>query len=513
MPRLVHLILALLATSFNALGSQTPLRSSVLEACLSTLPFRVVLPSSPDYDRASRAYNRRLTIRPAAVVYPNSASHVSAAILCGTRAGVPVVARSGGHSAAGYSLGGEDGSLVVDLSRLDEVKFEKEGEVVHVQTGNRLADLARALKGVGKALPHGTCPSVGVGGHAAFGGFGFASREWGLLLDRMIGAEVVLSDGRVMNASLDENADLFWAVRGSVASFGIATSYTFVTLPEPPVTTAYSYVFAGNASSAAPCLYAFQEFAATSAPPPLGMQFSVIPDLTYELFGSYTGPKKDFDVIFLPLVQECEKTSDQDSGTHAFAQEMGWEAYLVSQAGTPPRVADCFYAKSLMTAEDRPLSPGTIETFMTYLYTEGPKHRLSWFVEVDLYGGAGSAINAVPKLDTAFKHRDRLLGFHMKASSRDQRPPYPEEGYAFINGMANALRSGPESPTFGSYGSYVDPLLKQDEWRMMYYGDEIYEQLADLKRKWDPEGVFAYPQMISSTRELENGGRRVVDEL
>ncbi|KZO90218.1 Glucooligosaccharide oxidase [Calocera viscosa TUFC12733] len=513
MPPLSSLALAFLIYSSHVLGSQSALGSATLAACLSHLPYRVVLPSSPDYDLASRAYNRRLTFHPAAVVYPTSASEVSAAILCGASSGVPVVARSGGHSAAAYSLGGQDGSLVVDLSRLNGVTFEKKGEIVHVQTGNRLVDLARALKGVGRALPHGTCPSVGVGGHAAFGGFGFASREWGLLLDRMIGAEIVLSDGRVVNATLDENPDLFWAIRGSAPSFGIATSYTFVTLPEPPVTTAYSYVFAGNASSAAQCLFAFQEFATSSAPPPLGMQFSLISDLTYELFGSYTGPRKDFENIFLPLVRECEKTSDQDSGTHEFAQEMGWEAYLVSQAGTPPRIADCFYAKSLMTAENTPLSLRTIEAFTTYLYTEAHKHRLSWFVEVDLYGGVGSAINAVPKLDTAFKHRDRLLGFHMKASSRDQRPPYPEDGYAFINGMADALRSGSENATFGSYGSYVDPLLREEDWRRMYYGEEIYERLRMLKAKWDPSGVFAYPQMISTAVKEEQEGRRTVDEL
>jgi len=279
------------------------------------------------------------------------------------------------------------------------------------------------------------------------------------------------------------------------------------------VTTAYSYVFAGNASSAAQCLFAFQSFAASSAPPLLGMQFSIIPDLTYELFGSYTGPKAEFEAVFLPLVRECEKTSDGDSGTHAFAQEMGWEAYLVSQAGTPPRVADCFYAKSLMTAESIPLSLSTIERFMTYLYTEAPRHRLSWFVEVDVYGGKGSAINAVPPLSTAFKHRDRLLGFHMKASSRDQRPPFPEEGYAFVDGMAEALRSGDEWKSFGSYGSYVDPRLGEDEWKRMYYGQEIYERLAKLKAKWDPEGVFSFPQAIVPDVAEAKEGRRVVDEL
>ncbi|KZT57880.1 Glucooligosaccharide oxidase [Calocera cornea HHB12733] len=514
MYHLLSSALALLVYTSVVLGSQTPLGNCALDACLLDLPYRVVLPDTPDYALASRAYNRRLKIAPAAIVYPATPAEVSAAVLCAANCGTPVVARSGGHSYAGYSLGGQDGSLVVDLSGLNGAVFEKEGEIMHVQTGNRLGDVASALKSVGRALPHGTCPPVGLGGHAAFGGFGFASREWGLLLDRMIGAEMVLADGRVVNASLKENPDLFWAIRGSVSSFGIATSYTFVTLPEPPVTTPYSYVFAGNASSAAQCFYAFQAFSATSAPPALGMQFSIIPDLTYELFGSYTGPKKDFEDAFLPLVRECEKTSDQHSGTHEFAQEMGWEAYLVSQAGTPPRVSDCFYAKSLMTAESTPLSLSTMENFMNYLYTEGPRHgHLSWFVEVDTYGGVGSAINAVPKLDTSFTHRDRLLGFQMYASSGNLRPPFPQDGYAFVDGMAEALKSGPEAPSFGSYANYVDPLLKEQDWKMMYYGKEIYERLTTVKAKWDPNGVFRFPQVIPPAAEAGQEGRRVVDEL
>ncbi|EJU00029.1 FAD-binding domain-containing protein [Dacryopinax primogenitus] len=507
-------MLLLLLLALNTLASP-----SQLQTCLTSLSFPVLLPSSPSYAPACQAYNRRLTFLPSSVVYPRTPAEVALAVRCASSASVPVVARSGGHGYAAFALGGQDGSLVVDLSGLKGVEFDNGGEVMHAQTGNRLGEIASALKSVGRALPHGTCVLLsGVSRfpprHAAFGGFGFASREWGLLLDRMIGAELVLADGRIVNASLEENEDLFWAVRGSVSSFGIATSYTFLTLPEPPVTTAYSYVFSGNASSAAQCFLAFQAFSASSAPPPLGMQFFLIPDLTYELFGSYTGPKAAFEDVFLPLVLECEKTSDTHAGTHAFAQEMGWEAYLVSQVGTPPRVADCFYAKSLMTSSTTPLSQQTVEKFMHYLFTEGPKHpHLAWFVEVDLYGREGSAINAVPKLDTAFRHRDRLLGFQLYASSGNLRPPFPEDGYAFVDGMAEVLSAAPEGRTLASYANYVDPRLGQGEWEDMYYGGEIYDRLRKVKSKWDKGNVFRFPQGIVPSEEREGEGRRVVDEL
>ncbi|EJU00034.1 FAD-binding domain-containing protein [Dacryopinax primogenitus] len=506
---------AVVIYGWGALAAQSSSANHTeLETCLSSLSFPVVLPTSPDYALASRAYNRRLSYHPSAIVYPSTPAQVSQSILCASRSRTPVVARSGGHSAAAFSLGGKDGSLVVDLAGLYGVVWEdEEGLRVRVGTGLRLKGLGKALRKKGRALPHGTCPSVGVGGHAAFGGFGFTSREWGLLLDRIVEAEVVLADERLVNASLEENEDLFWAVRGSAPSFGIVTSYTFSTLPvlyttiKPPVTTAYSYVFAGNASSAAQCFLAFQDFASNHAPPPLGMQFSLIPDQTYELFGSYTGPLSSFEDIFLPLVRECESTSDQDSGTHAWAQELGWEAHLVSQAGTPPRVADCFYAKSLMTSDRTLLSSETVERFMHHLWDETPKVRLAWFVEVDVYGGKGSAINGLPAGGRAFRYRDRLLGFHVKASSRDLRPPYPAEEIPFVEGLARALSEGEEGASFKAYGSYVDPRL--EEWEEMYYGEEIYGRLRVLKELWDPTGLFGFPQAIAGDGKVG----RTRDEL
>ncbi|KAG8735505.1 hypothetical protein FRC12_018042 [Ceratobasidium sp. 428] len=104
------------------------------------------------------------------------------------------------------------------------------------QTGNKLGDIAQKLWDNGKrALPHGTCPYVGSGGHTAFGGFGPYSRVAGLLHDRVTSAQVVLANGTLTTASSTKNADLFWALRGAGASYGIVTEWTFATLPAPPV--------------------------------------------------------------------------------------------------------------------------------------------------------------------------------------------------------------------------------------------------------------------------------------
>ena len=139
---------------------------------------------------------------------------VQVAVKCGASTHTPVVARSGGHSYAAFGIGGQDGALVIDLSALKSITFANNNQQAAVQTGNRLGDVAVNLWNTGKrALPHGTCPDVGTGGHTSYGGYGFFSRVGGLLLDRVVSAEVVLANGTVVTASKDSNSDLFWVRR------------------------------------------------------------------------------------------------------------------------------------------------------------------------------------------------------------------------------------------------------------------------------------------------------------
>jgi FAD/FMN-containing dehydrogenase len=105
---------------------------------------------------------------------------------------------------------------VVDLSALKNITFTNNNQQATVQTGNKLGDVAVSLWNNGqRALPHGTCPTVGSGGHTSYGGYGPFSRVGGLLVDRVVSAEVVLANGTVVTASKDSNSDLFWVRKGS----------------------------------------------------------------------------------------------------------------------------------------------------------------------------------------------------------------------------------------------------------------------------------------------------------
>lgn len=171
------------------LTAATPLdrRSPALDSCLSAAGLSPISSSSPDYSSIVIPFNLRLQRFPAAVVFPTSIEAVSEAVKCGKRLGVAVVARGGGHSyvswlasegspraltlslQASYGLGATNGALMIDLGSLKSIVVDSDG-TAHVQGGALLGDTALALNSRGRAMSHGVCPWVGIGGHAAFGG-------------------------------------------------------------------------------------------------------------------------------------------------------------------------------------------------------------------------------------------------------------------------------------------------------------------------------------------------------
>ena len=168
--------------------------SPSLQSILGGSNIEVYFPDEPGYQNVSRAFNLRVDFKPIAVAYPNSTEEVAVLVQAGASLGLPgksavftsvsagftshnptlyplVNARSGGHSYAGYGLGGADGHVIVDLSNLKHINVDVSTGVAVVGAGSRLGDIALALfNQAGRAIPHGTCPLVGIGGHASFGG-------------------------------------------------------------------------------------------------------------------------------------------------------------------------------------------------------------------------------------------------------------------------------------------------------------------------------------------------------
>ncbi|CAE6520828.1 unnamed protein product [Rhizoctonia solani] len=448
----------------------------------------VVTPSSSNYGSARAAFNQRLSFKPAAIVFPSSPQDVQKYVNCAASAGVAVVGRSGGHSYAAYGVGGQNGALVVDLSKMKSFSINGSG-VAKIQTGHRLGEVAQKLWDNGqRALPHGTCPYVGSGGHAAFGGYGPYSRVAGLLHDRITAAEVVLANGTLTTASASQNEDLFWALRGAGASYGIVTQWTFATLAAPSTVIGYSIDYSStlSASKIASLLGAWQSLA-MSAPKEMAMIGVVGPDgdggLYLQFTGDYYGSKSSFNSATSNWASEL-------SPGKITAKTYNWYDSLIATDGplsvTSPGPKDTFFAKSLFTKQAVSSSQWT--SFLNYLYNQGANSDTDWFVEIDLYGGEIATQGADA---TSFAHRDAILSFQLYANSKNLQPPFPSDGISFVDGMLNALEPNPQA----AYVNYVDPTLTNSQWKTQYYGSH-YSRLSSIKRTVDPNNVFRFPQSI-----------------
>jgi hypothetical protein len=182
-------------------------------------------PESPDYDQARAVYNGMIDKRPAVIARCRDAADVIACVRFGRDHGVELAVRGGGHNAGG--LGVWDDALVIDLSPMRSVTVSPGQHTVRVDGGCTWGDVDHATVAFGMATPSGFLASTGVGGLTLGGGIGYLSRRFGLTVDSLLAADVVLADGTFVTASENSHGDLFWALRGGGGNFGVVTSFTF----------------------------------------------------------------------------------------------------------------------------------------------------------------------------------------------------------------------------------------------------------------------------------------------
>ncbi|WP_219635586.1 FAD-binding oxidoreductase [Nocardioides ungokensis] len=182
-------------------------------------------PDHADYDAVRAVYNGMIDRRPAAIAQCRDAFDVSSAIRFARQHGLEIAIRGGGHNAGG--LGVWDDALVVDLSQMHSVRVDPARGTVRVEGGATWADVDHATVGFGLATPCGFLASTGVGGLALGGGVGYLTRRYGMTVDNLVEADVVLADGSLVTASESEHPDLYWALRGGGGNFGAVTSFEF----------------------------------------------------------------------------------------------------------------------------------------------------------------------------------------------------------------------------------------------------------------------------------------------
>jgi FAD binding domain/Berberine and berberine like len=193
---------------------------------------RLLTSGDEGYDEARRVWNSLIDRRPGLIAQVRGPADVVRAVTFARTHGLLVAVRGGGHNVSGSAVC--DGGLVIDLREMHAVRVDRKTMTVHVQGGARLADIDRETQIFGLVTPTGNVSDTGIGGLALCGGMSNLRRKFGLAVDNMVSVEMVTSAGEVMTASAQENADLFWAVRGGGGNFGVVTSFEFRLYPLGP---------------------------------------------------------------------------------------------------------------------------------------------------------------------------------------------------------------------------------------------------------------------------------------
>ena len=211
--------------AISSAGAATSLSASELQQLKNSLRGSLLLPGNAGYDQARRLLNEAIDKHPALVVQPTGAADVRTAVNFAREHGLLLAVKCGGHSYGGTSTC--EGGMQIDLSRMRGARVDPASRRAYVAGGSLLGDLDHEAMACGLVTTAGTVSHTGVGGLTLGGGFGRLARRFGLALDNVVSVDVVTADGQFRHASLNENPDLFWGVRGGGGNFGIVTEFEF----------------------------------------------------------------------------------------------------------------------------------------------------------------------------------------------------------------------------------------------------------------------------------------------
>lgn len=435
----------------------------------SGLTGHVIWPQDAEYEEARLDFNARFSRHPAAIVECSEVADVQNAILWARQEGVPLRARSGGHSYEAYSV--VDDGLVIDLGGLNAITVDvAQGEAV-VGSGVRLIDLYRRLWDEGVTVPAGTCPSVGVAGLTLGGGFGYLSRQYGLTCDHLLSAEVVDADGDVLQASDDQHTDLFWALRGGGGgNFGIVTSLRFQLRPVDNVAL---YHITWPWEDVPEVLAAWQRWA-PEVDRRLGSGFGLRhPDAgIIGSSGQFNGSEDELRGLLDPMLQVGTPTL-QELTTVTYMEAV--ERY----AGAP--VSHSVF-KNTGAFVSKPWSAEAISLFVDHMRASPNDSNV-----VGFFAGGGAVADIEPSA-TAFAHRDALFDVQYQGYWQDDSQA--DAAIAWVD----AIRDAMQPFTSGAYINYID--ADQSDWASAYYGSNL-TRLLEIRATYDPRSVFSGPQSIA----------------
>jgi len=463
----------------TASSDTTRIDPIILEQFRTGLRGQLIQAGDPDYDDARRVYNGMIDKHTAFVVRCADVADVIASVNFAREQQLLLAIRGGGHNGPGF--GTCDGGLVIDLAPMHSVHVGPASATVRVEGGATWGDVNHAAAPFGLSVPNGLVSTTGVGGFTLGGGLGYLTRQYGLAIDNLLAADVVLADGSFVTTNADQHPDLFWAIRGGGGNFGVVTSFVF---RAHPVATIVGGPVLWSLDQAADVMRWYRQFI-VEAPRDISAWFGFItvppvPPFPEELhlqkvaviLFSYTGPAEQADDIFATI---------RESTPPALlfgVQPMPFIALQSAFDALFPK-GDQWYWKADFFEE---LQDEAIEKHLEFARIMPTPQSTMHLYPIN---GAAHDVDAA---DTAWAYRHATLD--MVIVGVDPDPANNDRMIQWARSYWEALHP------YSAGGAYVNMMMEEGADRVKAAYGENFSRLAAVKQQYDPGNLFRVNQNI-----------------
>jgi len=444
----------------------------------SSLRGQLLQPGDDGYEAARKVYNAMIDRRPRLIARCVDVADVIACVNFARDNQVLLAVRGGGHNGAG--LGTCDDGLVIDLSRMRGVRVDAAARAVRVEGGCTWGDVDHATGAFGLAAPSGMISTTGVGGLTLGGGLGYLTRKFGLTIDNLLSADMVLADGRFVTVSADENADLFWAIRGGGGNFGVVTSFLFRLHP-------VGMVHAGPmlwTLEQAPDLMRFHADFIRRAPEDLNGFFAYMTVPPGPPFPENLHNKKMCGIVWCHVGPDG-KADEQLNPVRKFAKP-AFEFVGPMPFPALQRFFDPLYPPGLQWYW-RADFVNELKDEAIRKHAEFASRLPTMLSMMHLYPIDGAAHRVAPG-ETAFSYRDAdwaevIVGVDPDPANKERITAWTKEYWDVLH-------------PFSAGGAYVNFMMDEGEDRIRATYRDNYDRLAAIKRRYDPGNLFRVNQNI-----------------
>jgi hypothetical protein len=442
----------------------------------------IIQPADEGYDEARAVWNGMFDRRPALIARCANAADVVAAVNFARASGLTTAVRSGGHSAVGY--GTCDDGIVIDLSAMKQVDVDPDAKTARADAGATWGDFDAATQEHGLAVTGGRFSTTGIAGLTLGSGSGWLERKCGLTADNLIAADMVLANGEQITVSENENADLFWGIRGGSGNFGIVTSFTYRLHDVGPIVYGGQLVCLPDRAQE---ILAFLRDYMAGAPEDLGAGLAFIsappepfvpPEMHFKpvvaLVICWTGDHEEGERVIAPIREAAQPVMDM-------VQPMPYTALQsMLDASGPKGIRGYMKAEFIEDLNDEVIAK---------LAHHGA-NRPGPFVQL-LMEPMGGAIGHMDEDATALGRRDIPWCYHALSMWMEPDRESEDTHVAWAKDMATDL--APHTTT-GVYLNFISDV--GDERVRSTYGPEKYDRLVALKDRYDPDNLFRLNQNI-----------------